>query len=158
MMNMLKKYMAVPATLSVLLMLFTAGCASQGGQDYTRAQTRSAMTIRHGVVTEVRTVQVSEDPSGTGAVVGGVAGGVVGSLFGGGAGRVLSTLGGAAVGALGGVAAEKALTNKEVYQITVQLDNGSSLAIVQDKDIDFRAGDRVNVLTAGDGSARVQHE
>jgi outer membrane lipoprotein SlyB len=154
----LRKYISVPAISGMLMLLLAAACASQGGQDYTRGQTRSAMSIHRGVVTEVRVVRISEDASLVGATAGGVFGGVLGSVFGSGTGRVLTTLGGAAAGALGGAAAEKAIKDKDAYQIAVKLENGDELAVVQDMDIEFRPGDRVRLLTAGDGSARVQHE
>ncbi|MDR1242783.1 MAG: glycine zipper 2TM domain-containing protein [Deltaproteobacteria bacterium] len=152
------RLLSLDATLGLLILLIAAGCASQGGEDYTRGQTRTTLTIQRGVVTDVRTVHVSEDASATGATAGGVVGGILGNLFGHGKGRVLTTLGGAAVGALGGVAAEKTIKDKEVYQIAVKLENGREIAVVQDQDLEFRPGDRVRVLTAGDGSARVQHE
>jgi outer membrane lipoprotein SlyB len=145
-------------SLLIMALMLASGCASQGGESYTSKQTRTAMTIQRGVVTEVRTVQVSEDSSMLGPVAGGVIGGVLGSLFGGGKGSVLTTVGGAAVGAIGGAATEKAIKDKEVYQITVRLENGNEIATVQDKDIEFNPGDRVRLLIGKDGTSRVQHE
>ena len=143
--------------LMLLAAMLVCGCASQGGQDYTRNQERSAMQIQRGVITDVRVVQISEDSSMLGPTAGGVAGGFLGSLLGGGKGRVLGAVGGAAAGALGGAAVEKAVRDKEAYQITVKLDNGNEIAVVQDQDIYFQTGDRVRVLTGG-GGTRVQHE
>jgi outer membrane lipoprotein SlyB len=37
------------------------------------------------------------------------------------------------------------------------MEDGSTVSIVQEADEYFAAGDRVRVLTAGDGSARVRH-
>ncbi|MDL2306570.1 glycine zipper 2TM domain-containing protein [Desulfovibrio sp. OttesenSCG-928-C06] len=141
----------------LILALFAAGCASQGGQDYTRNQERRAMTVQRGVVTDVRIVNVSEDSTMLGPSMGGVAGGVLGSLIGGGSGRVLGAVGGAAVGALGGAAVEKQVRDKQAYQLFVKLDSGGELAVVQDMDISFQSGDRVQVLTSSDGKTRVQH-
>lgn len=155
-MSLKRKYMALPLLL-VLCLLVTGGCASQGGQDYTRNQQRQSMTIQRGVVSDIRVVQVSEDSTLLGPTVGGVAGGVLGSLIGGGRGRILGAVGGAAVGAVGGAAVEKSVRDKDVYQITVRLDNGGEIAVVQDMDVSFQAGDRVQVLSSRDGYTRVQH-
>lgn len=145
--------------LSLLLCLSLAGgCASQSGRSYTTSQQRSALTIKRGQVTNIEVVRVSNDTSGIGVVGGGVAGGVIGNLFGGGKGRTLTTLGGALLGALGGAAIEKGVRDGNAYQISVLLDDGSELAIVQDMDDTFRPGDRVRVLTSRDGTARVQHD
>ncbi|MDR2892347.1 MAG: glycine zipper 2TM domain-containing protein [Deltaproteobacteria bacterium] len=152
-----KKTLAPMFVATLLIITMLGGCASQGGQDYTRSQERGAMQIQRGVVTDVRVVQISEDSSLLGPTVGGVAGGFLGSLLGSGSGQVLGTIGGAAAGALGGAAAEKAVRDKNGYQITVRLDNGNEIAVVQDQDIPFQTGDRVRVLS-GSGATRVQHE
>ena len=55
-----------------------------------------------------------------------------------------------------GQAIEKSLTSETGLQITVKLDNGEVLAIVQGSDESFAPGERVRVLR-GHGSARVNH-
>ena len=85
-----------------------------------------------------------------------VTGGVLGSMVGGGRGQVL----GAVVGALGGAAAgamlEEGVTKKNALEITVELDSGEILSVVQEADLEFYAGERVRVLRANDGTSRVQ--
>jgi outer membrane lipoprotein SlyB len=114
------------------------------------------MRVNYGTVQSVRAVQIEGTQSGIGAVGGGVTGGVLGSMVGGGRGRVL----GAVVGALGGAAvgavAEEGLTKKNALEITVELDTGEILSVVQEADLQFSPGERVRVLRANDGTSRVQ--
>ncbi|MFR5645440.1 MAG: glycine zipper 2TM domain-containing protein [Bilophila wadsworthia] len=82
-------------------------------------------------------------------------GGVLGNMVGGGRGKTLATIAGAALGAAGGYAGEKALTKQNGLEITVELENGQQLSIVQAADQQFSPGERVRVLRGSDGSARV---
>jgi outer membrane lipoprotein SlyB len=157
----MSKYFPKPLfnILSLLLCLaITGGCASQSGGSYATTQQRSVLTIKRGQVTDIEVVRISNDSTALGVVGGGVAGGVIGSLFGGGTGRTLTALGGALLGALGGAAIEKGVRDGNAYQISVRLDSGDEMAIVQDLDDTFRPGDRVRVLTGRDGTARVQDD
>lgn len=134
-----------------------AGCASsKSGEVYSRGEARQAMTVDLGVVEFVKQVKVEGDKTGTGAVVGGIAGGVAGSTIGGGKGSTLAALGGAALGALVGNVAEEKISDFDGLEITVKLDSGKVLAVVQDDDVMFAVGDRVRVLTARDGTTRVE--
>jgi outer membrane lipoprotein SlyB len=111
--------------------------------------------VQFGTVQFVKNVQIEGTKSGFGTVGGGVAGGVAGSTIGGGKGSVLAALGGAALGAVGGTVAEEKLTKKAGFEITVELDSGSTLAVVQEADVMFSVGERVRVLTGSDGTTRV---
>lgn len=134
-----------------------AGCASSNSADvYSRGQARSMQTVQMGTVQAVRNIQIEGTRSGVGAVGGGVAGGVLGSSVGQGKGSLLATVGGAALGAVGGAVAEEQLTKKAGLEITVRLDSGGIIAVVQEADVMFYVGDHVRVLTSG-GTARVVH-
>jgi len=69
------------------------------------------------------------------------------------------TVGGAAVGAGAGAAVgqpvEERVTRQSGLQITIDLDRGETIAIVQAADVAFAHGERVKVLRRGDGAARV---
>jgi len=136
--------------------LLTSCASSRSGQVYSRDQARQEMRVNYGTVREVRSVQIEGTQSGVGAVGGGVTGGVLGSMVGGGRGQVL----GAVVGALGGAAvgamAEEGVTRKNGLEITVELDTGEIVTVVQEADIQFYSGERVRLLRANDGSSRVQ--
>ena len=140
-------------TAAVLL----AGCASsKSGEVYFRSEARQTMTVQLGAVEFVKAVQVEDSKSGIGTVAGGIIGGVAGSTIGGGKGSTLAALGGAVGGAIAGNVAEEKLTKFNGLEITVKLDDGGVLAVVQADDVMFAVGDRVRVLTGRDGTTRVE--
>lgn len=148
-------------TLSMSLLfvsaIFISGCASsRSGQVYSRDQARQEMRVLYGTILSVHEVQIEGTKSGVGAVAGGVTGGVLGSMVGGGRGRVLGAVGGALLGAGGGALAEEGITKKAGLEISVELDSGDVVSVVQEADVSYYPGERVRLLRASDGSARVQ--
>ncbi|MDR2161515.1 MAG: glycine zipper 2TM domain-containing protein [Desulfovibrio sp.] len=146
--------------LSIVLitaLILPAGCASRGGRTYGDAEVRKVQTVQYGTVLDVTEVMVEEDPSFIGPAIGGATGGVLGSLLGRGTGRTLFIIGGAALGALMGAAGEAGMRRYPAVQLTVELENGQTLVVVQGNDEVFVKGDPVRLLQSGDGSARVQH-
>lgn len=144
-------------SVSFVVGALIAGCASSNSGDvYSRDQVRRTQTVQLGTVQAVRSVRIEGTKSGVGtvAVAGAVAGGVAGSTIGAGSGRTLAALGGAALGAVGGTVAEEQITKKTGLEITVKLDGGSTIAVVQEADVMFSVGERVRVLTSG-GVTRV---
>ena len=98
----------------------------------------------YGRVERVGYIQISQRPSGAGAVLGAVIGGVIGHQFGRGGGNALATGAGVIGGAVAGNAIEgRNRRDDEVYRVQVRFDNGS----VRDFDFqridDLRTGDRV---------------
>ena len=141
----------------IAVIALLTGCASsQSGEVYTRDQARSTQNVQLGVVEFVKNVQVEGNQSGLWTVAGGVAGGVLGSTVGSGSGSTLAALGGAALGAIAGNKVEEKSTQYTGLEITVKLDNGKVIAVVQEADVQFAAGDRVRVLTDNRGTTRVQ--
>ena len=144
------------AVCMLALAMLSAGFTNYGGNTYSGSQERSAQTVQYGTVVSVQPVTLEEDrPAVLGTVGGGVVGGVLGNMVGGGRGKTLATIAGAALGAAGGYAGEKALTKQNGLEITVELENGQQLSIVQAADQQFSPGERVRVLRGSDGSARV---
>jgi len=145
-------------TLSLLLIsvALLAGCASsKSGDVYTRDQARREQTIRMGVVESIREVLMEGTKSPVGAIAGGAVGGIAGSTLGGGRGSAVAAVIGAVVGGLAGSAIEEGVTRKQAMEITVKMDNGHLIAIVQEGDPrEFRAGDRVRIISSG-GESRV---
>lgn len=138
------------------LALLMAGCASsRSSRVYSRDEALQKQSVQYGTVLQVEEVLIEGTRSGLGTLGGAVVGGVIGSTIGSGRGRTLAILGGALGGAAAGTAGEEAVTRREGLEITVELDNGELLSIVQGADRPFMVGDRVRVLTAADGSARV---
>jgi outer membrane lipoprotein SlyB len=151
-----KKTLMLVLFLALVSGLATSCVSSRSAQVYSRDQALQEMRVNYGTVQSVRSVQMEGTQSGVGAVAGGVTGGVLGSMVGGGRGQVL----GAVVGALGGAAvgavAEEGVTKKNALEITVELDTGEILSVVQEADLQFSPGERVRVLRANDGTSRVQ--
>lgn len=144
----------VPALLLAIL----AGCASGlGSGDYERKEARRVYEVKMGVVESVRSVKLEGTASGVGATAGGVVGGVAGSEVGGGKGKAVGAVLGAVVGGVAGAAAEEAATRKPGIEITVRLDSGRTIAVVQeDTGEKFAPGERVRMLESG-GQARITH-
>lgn len=142
---------------ALCLAVFLAACASSNsGGAYSRSQTRQVQTVKMGVVESVRQVKIEGTDSGVGIATGAVVGGVAGNTLGGGRGRVITTVAGAVVGGIAGAAAEEGLTKKDGLEITVKLDRGGLIAVVQEADELFHPGERVRVLEGG-GVTRVSH-
>lgn len=145
-------------TLSLLLISLAvlAGCAtSKSGDVYTRDQARREQNIRMGVVESVREVLMEGTKSPVGAIAGAAVGGVAGSTLGGGNGSTIAAVIGAVAGGLAGSAIEEGVTRKQAMEITIKMDNGQLIAIVQEGDpLEFRPGDRVRIISSG-GESRV---
>jgi len=134
------------------------GCAgSKSGEVYRRDQARQEMQVRMATVESVRNVRMEGTKTGVGPVAGAVVGGVAGSHVGGGRGQIVGAVIGAVIGGVAGGAIEEEATRRQAVEITVRLDNGQLVAIVQEDDpMNFRAGDRVRVLSTR-GETRVSH-
>ncbi len=142
---------------SLVVTALLAGCvSSKSGEVYSRDEARQVMTVQLGVVEFVKEVQVEGEKSGLGTTGGAVIGGVAGSTIGGGKGSTLAALGGAIIGGIAGNIVEEKLTDFDGLEITVKLDSGEAIAVVQANDVLFAVGDRVRVLTTRRGVTRVE--
>lgn len=149
------------SVLKLLLVVFVsvllAACASSNsGSVYKRDDARKMQTVKTGVVESVRTVKLEGTKSPIGTVAGGAIGGIAGSSVGHGRGSAIVGILGALVGGLAGAAAEEVVTRKDGLEITVKLDGGALVAIVQEADEAFKPGDRVRIVENEDTS-RVTH-
>lgn len=142
--------------VALVAILALAGCASsKSGSVYSRHQAREEMTVRQGVVESLREVTLEGTKSGVGTAAGAVVGGVAGSNIGRGRGAIVGAVIGAVLGGVAGNAIEEGATKKQALEITVRLDNGQMIAVVQEAEADeFRTGDRVRLLS-GRGETRV---
>ncbi len=138
-------------TLALLAAVSVAGCASGlGGGDYERAEARRVMNVRMGVVESVRLVKLEGTKSPVGTLGGAAVGGIAGSTVGGGKGSAIAAVVGAVVGGIAGSAAEEGITRKQGVEVTVKMDNGEMLAIIQeDGGEGFKPGERVRLLQDG---------
>jgi len=145
-------WMMAAACVAVL-----GGCAYPAGSyDYRGYQVMGEQSVRFGVVDSVRPVRLHAGETGVGTVGGAALGGLAGSTVGGGNGQVAGAIGGAILGGILGSNIEQSANQRPGVEVTVQLDNGQYISVVQEADEAFRPGDRVRVLS-GRGSTRVTH-
>lgn len=151
--------MKTPTFLALGIALLFSSCAQNSltGDTYSRGEAGWAQSVRTGKITSIRYVKI-EGGSAGGAILGGIAGGLLGNQIGGGSGRTAATIGGAALGTAAGSHAGQAINSRQGIEITVKLDKGGSVSIVQEvnKRETFNVGDRVRVLSGG-GRDRVTH-
>lgn len=153
-----------------------AACSSSGSASrYPAVATGVAHKQEKGTVVEIREVVIDGQATNIGTIVGGGIGGAVGSI----ATPVTSktritetgistrsnsnenraaTGIGAAVGVVVGRQVEKRLTAKKVQELTIEMDGGETVIIVQERrEPWFDSGDRVQVYTTRAGNSRVFH-
>lgn len=140
-----------------LLSLCLLACASSNsGSVYSRDKARKTQTVKTGVVESVRSVKLEGTKTPVGTIAGGAVGGVAGSSIGGGRGSTIMAIIGAVAGGLLGSVAEEGITRKDAFEITVKLDGGGMVAVVQEADEVFKAGDKVRLVENGE-TTRVSH-
>jgi len=134
-----------------------SGCTLPSrGDVYSRAETRQAWNVDYGEVTDIDAVTIEGQRTSLGRVGGGYVGYEAGRAIGGsGTSRAIGGALGTVAGAVAGEAVEEGLTRQAGLQITVRLDSGRSIAVVQAADQPFAVGERVKVYSRADGAARV---
>ena len=140
----------------MLMALVMVGCASRTSSNvYSREQAQRVQKVDEGEVVGVRPIEIEGSVSGLGALAGGILGYAVGGTIGEGSGEGVARAVGTIAGALLGSAAEENASHEGGQEITIKLDYGEVIAIVQTSAERFYVGERVRVLRHHDGSARV---
>ncbi|WP_432472683.1 glycine zipper 2TM domain-containing protein [Amphritea sp. HPY] len=145
------------ATFISLTMLLQGCASSLTGETYSRSEARRVQQVQYGWVEAVNPVVIEgRTDSPLGAGVGAVVGGIAGSEVGGGKGKTLATVVGAVAGGIIGQKVEEGATRKQGQELTVSLENGQTISVVQEVDAGgfFQPGERVRVLRQG-GTARI---
>ena len=138
----------------LLLALLLAACADTG---YRTEPMPAAEPERSGVVEEVRAVPLGNRVgSVSGTVVGGGVGAAAGRTVGSGRGSQAGSVVGAVAGTIAGNMMADRVANRDGLEITVRLDNGRQLLVVQPDVETFKPGERVRVLSDQQGT-RVTH-
>jgi outer membrane lipoprotein SlyB len=150
------KQLALSILVTTLLFMLGGCMSTLTGDSYSRDEARRPQTVQFGMVEYVRPVVIEGTKTGIGAATGAVVGGIGGSTIGGGKGAAVTTVLGAVAGGVAGGMAEQGATKKQGVEITVRLDSGQIVAIVQQATptATFNVGDRVRVLTLN-GETRV---
>jgi len=138
------------------------GCVQKNltGNSYSRSQVQKPQQVEYAVVETVQPVVIQGRTDGiVGAGSGAIIGGIAGSTLGGGKGSSITTVLGAVAGGLAGQALEESSTSVQGQEVVVRMDSGRTFSIVQEvkNNMFFRQGDRVRILTSGDGTVRVSY-
>ncbi|RTE64743.1 glycine zipper 2TM domain-containing protein [Amphritea opalescens] len=139
-------------------MLMLQGCASSlTGDTYSRSEARKVQNVEYAWVDAVKPVVIegrSDSPLGAGA--GAIVGGIAGSTVGGGKGSSIAAVVGAIAGGIVGQKVEENSTRKQGQEVTLTLESGRTISLVQEVDSEgyFRPGERVRVLRQG-STARI---
>ncbi|MGW8309825.1 MAG: hypothetical protein ACWGNB_02060 [Thiogranum sp.] len=148
--------------LVLLLLVFgtsLVGCAKDlSGESYSRSEARTVQKVEYGIIEHLRPVQIEGTKTPIGAGAGAAVGGIAGSsIRGGKTGQVMAVIG-AVAGGLAGAAIEEGVTRTSGVEITLKMDNGRTIAIVQrlSPNERYAVGDRVRVITSSQAT-RVSH-
>jgi outer membrane lipoprotein SlyB len=134
--------------------VLTAGCASNSAADRNAGE---ELEVRPGVVEEVRQVPLPGSTDGyIGIIGGGAVGGIAGGTVGSGRGSQAASVAGAVAGSVAGRALESSMSSREGLEISVRLDSGRLMLVLQPNGETFKPGERVRVIS-GSRSIRVTH-
>jgi len=131
------------------------GAGGNAGFIFLDASSSASSQTGDGIIFVLAGTQfnVQGGSGGAGGVDGGAgagAGGIAGSTIGGGRGSVAGAVAGAILGGIAGSAIEKDATKANGVELTLRLDSGRIVAIVQEgSGAEFRPGDRVRVTSDG---------
>jgi len=134
--------------------LAVAGCqTTNGANTVSSSSVGYAMTVKPGVVTNVRPVTIKPDRSIIGTATGAVLGGLAGSELGGGdKAQTAGAIGGAVLGGIAGNMIGTAAGTKQGMAVTVEFNDGNVKAFVQPADSNIQPGQAVNVEFREDGA------
>ena len=134
---------------AMVLVLTLAACAAPGGGP-------GEVEIRSGTIEQITPVEIrSNQHTGVGAIVGGLAGLGIGSLIGGGTGRDVAMVVGTIGGAIAGHKVQQHYTQPLAgQQIIVRTSNGVLVSVTQPANPALRQGQKVYIEGSGE-DARV---
>lgn len=141
---------------TIALFLIQACAPSLEGDVYSREEALRTLNVQWANVVSTKPVVIEGDRSNTGKMAGGLIGGAAGHGVTESSTRALTTAVGAVAGAMVGQIAEEKMSRAQGLEMTLKLDNGETIIIIQEVDnvSDFVAGDRVQ-LVSGSGKLRV---
>ena len=141
-----------PLSLMLLLSVFVfAGCSSNPyGDSYGVRDTRQIQKVRYGTIMKAEPVTI-EGGQVVGAIAGAAVGGILGSKIGGGSGSDIAAIGGGVLGGVAGSKAAESVSRRNGVNLTIKMDNGEVIAIVQEANPNmiFQVGQKVQVNIDG---------
>lgn len=150
------KQSALIAMLGSAAALAVGGCTpTPTATSFSQGEANTVMSVQFGTITSVMPVDIRPGQTRVGTVAGAIIGGVAGSQIGSStAANVAGGVAGATAGGAVGSAMQGSARSNGV-ELTLQLDSGQSVAVVQRGHAnDWRVGDRVR-LTGSAENARV---
>lgn len=126
-------------------------------QQYSSSEANQRLQVSNGIIIDLQAVTIDSEGNVVGKIAGGLIGGIAGSSVGGGRGSSAAAIAGAVVGGIIGSKADALYTQENGVQITVQMNNGDVLSIVQEvnENVLFRKGDHVTLVRSAAGKTRV---
>jgi outer membrane lipoprotein SlyB len=152
----MKRALLLSATGMLGLASLLGACTPQPSpSSFSRDEVGTVMPVQMGRLVALRAVDIRPGQTRLGAATGAALGGVGGSLIGRStAANVAGAIGGAVTGGAIGSAIQGSANTRGV-ELTIELEGGDTVAIVQPGDPrDFRVGDRVRLTGTGE-NARV---
>jgi outer membrane lipoprotein SlyB len=129
---------------------------SSSGRVYTDKGALQAEDVEEGIVESVELATIRKDGTIIGTAGGTVLGAIAGNTIGGGTGKQLASVGGAIIGGLLGHYFEQGVTDKNALKIVVKLASGEKIVIIQEDDVPFQKGEKVNIFSSrNDNTKRV---
>jgi outer membrane lipoprotein SlyB len=132
-----------------LVTFLLGGCTpDRSTKIYTSKEALQAEDVEEGIVESVESAIIRKDGTIVGTTGGGIIGGIAGSTVGGGKGQQIASTVGVILGGWLGDKIEKGVTDLEALKIVVKLNSGQKIVIVQEADVPFEPGERVNVFSS----------
>jgi len=150
----LKHALFLAALLAVLLF---SGCASYGGyQSVPSSSVGAVQRVQQGEVIATRTVVIDGQATARGQSSGAIIGSAAGQTLGEGSGRILAAAGGGVLGGIVGGMVEKQLTTRQAQELTVELEDGRRIVVIQEqRNAGFLEGDQVKVTIGPSGGSYI---
>ena len=141
-------------TISIITFLLGACTTSRSGRIYNESDALQVEDVEEGMVESVELATIRKDGSIIGTAGGTVLGGIAASTIGGGTGKQLATVGGAIIGGMLGHFFEQGITDRNALKIVVKLSSGEKVVIIQEDDVSFKKGERVNVFSSRNNNTK----
>ncbi len=149
-MQMLKLILAI----SIITFLLGACTTSSSGRIYSAKDALQVEDVEEGVLESVELAMIRKDGTIVGTAGGTVLGAIAASTIGGGTGKQIATVGGAVIGGLLGHYFEQGITDKNALKLVIKLDSGEKVVIIQEADVSFQKGERVNVFSSRNNNTK----
>ncbi len=134
--------------LSVTIILLGGCTPDRSTKIYSSSQALQAEDVEEGIVESTEPATIRKDGTVIGTVGGGMIGAIGASTIGGGKGSQIATIGGFILGSILGEMFEKGITDRKALKIVVKLNSGEKIVVVQEADVSFQRGERVNVFSS----------